>query len=428
MGMTITEKILAKHAGKKEVKPGDILDVQVDYLMANEVSGILAIEEFAKLGVDKVFDPKKIIIVPSHTTPAKDLRTAEVLKSLRVWCEKVGAEFIEVGRSGIEHVILPDRGLVAPGELIIGGDSHTCTYGALGCFSTGVGSTDVACAMATGGTWLRVPETIRLMYRGKLPPWVEGKDLILFTLGKIGMEEGNYRALEFTGEAISALPMYQRLTVCNMTIEGGGKNGIMNPDETTSAYVSDRVKRPYTVFKSDPDAHYLKTYEWDISNLEPQIAFPYTPDNVHPLSDIKDSPHVDQVVIGSCTNGRFEDLYTAAQVMKGRKVHPKTRMVVLPGSQEVYMDALKHGVVEIFAEAGASISPPTCGACFGGHMGIVAAGEVCVSTTNRNFRGRMGHRDAQVYLCNPAVAAATAVAGKIVHPKEVNGNGRTAFE
>jgi len=421
VGMTITEKILAKHAGKEKVAPGEIVDVQVDYVMGNEVSGILAIEEFAKIGVDKVFDQKKIIIVPSHTTPAKDIRTAEILKTLREWCRKMGVEFVEVGRSGIEHVILPERGLVAPGELIVGGDSHTCTYGALGCFSTGIGSTDLACTMATGKTWLRVPETIKFVYHGKLPKWVEGKDLILFTLGKIGMDGGTYKALEFTGEAIAGLPMHERLTVTNMTIEGGGKNGIMIPDAVTKAYVEQRVKRPYTIYNSDPDAKYAKVFEWDVSKLEPQIAFPYSPDNVHPISDIKENIKIDQVVIGSCTNGRYEDLNEAAQIIKGRTINPETRVVILPGSQEVYLQAVKTGVIEIFAEAGISVSPPTCGACFGGHMGIVASGEVCLSTTNRNFRGRMGHPEARVYLCNPAVAAASAVAGYIVHPKDVAG-------
>lgn len=417
--MTVTEKILAKHAGKDKVVPGEIIDASVDYCMGNEITGILAIQEFAKLGVENVFDPKKIIIVPSHTTPAKDIRTAEILKQLREFAEKFGVEFVEIGRVGIEHVILPERGLVAPGELIVGGDSHTCTYGALGCFSTGIGSTDLACTMATGRIWLRVPESIKFIYHGKLPKWVEGKDLILFTIGKIGMDGGTYKALEFTGEAIHHLPMHERLTVTNMTIEGGGKNGIMIPDNKTLAYVKERVHRPYTVYESDPDANYLKTYEWDVSKLEPQIAFPYTPDNVHPISDIKQTIRVDQVVIGSCTNGRFEDLENAACIMKGRKVHPKTRVIVLPGSQEVYIQAVKSGAIQIFAEAGVAVSPPTCGVCFGGHMGIVAGGEVCVSTTNRNFRGRMGHPEAQVYLCNPAVAAAAAIAGSLVHPDEV---------
>lgn len=418
-GMTITEKILAKHAERDSVRPGEILDVSVDYVMGNEISGILAIEEFPKLGVNHVFNPKKIIMVPSHTTPAKDVPTAMILKKLRNFCERTGIWFLEVGRSGIEHVVLPDQGLVAPGDLVIGGDSHTCTYGAVGCFSTGVGSTDLAVVMATGRIWLRAPETIKFVYQGKLPRWVEGKDLILFTLGKIGMDGGTYKAFEFTGEAIRSLPMHERFTVANMTIEGGGKNGIMIPDEKTIAFVRERVTRPYTLYSSDPDARYIQTLTWDVSHLEPQIAFPYTPDNVHPLSSIREDVHVDQIVIGSCTNGRFEDLHRAAGILKGKKVHPRSRLLILPGSQEVYLEAVKSGDVEILAAAGASIAPPTCGACFGGHMGVVAAGEVCLSTTNRNFRGRMGHPEALVYLCNPAVAAASAVAGRIAHPEEV---------
>lgn len=420
MGMTITEKILADHSDKKEVFPGELIFVKLDFLLANDITGPLAIKEFEKIGVDKVFDNEKIALVPDHSTPNKDIKSAMQSKMLREFAKKQGIKYYyEVGRVGIEHALLPEEGLVLPGDAIIGADSHTCTYGALGAFSTGVGSTDLAYAMATGEIWLKVPESIKFVYHGKLPQWVTGKDLILYTIGQIGVDGARYKAMEFTGEVIRNLPMSDRLTICNMAIEAGAKNGIIEPDEITLEYIRYRAKRNFKIYKSDEDARYKEVYEWDVTNLEPVVAFPHLPSNIKKISDIGKDIHIDQVYIGSCTNGRIEDLRLAAKILKGHKVHKDVRLIVTPATPNVYMQALKEGLIEIFLEAGASITPPSCGPCLGGHLGVLAEGERAVATTNRNFVGRMGHPKSEVYLSNPAVAAASAILGRIAAPWEV---------
>jgi 3-isopropylmalate/(R)-2-methylmalate dehydratase large subunit len=419
MGMTITEKILAIHAGKPAVTPGELIDVSLDLVLGNDITSPVAINEFHKIGVDKVFDPNKIALVPDHFTPNKDIKSAEQAKMMREFAHHYGIiNYFEVGEMGIEHCLLPEKGLVLPGELIIGADSHTCTYGALGAFSTGVGSTDMAAGMATGKAWLKVPESIRFVFSGKLPRWVGGKDLILFTIGKIGVDGALYQAMEFTGETITALSMEGRFTMANMAIEAGGKNGIFSVDEKTLEYVKNRSNRKYTVFNSDSDAKYTKVYEWDVSKLEPQVAFPHLPENAKPLSQCG-NVSIDQSIIGSCTNGRIEDLREAAFVLKCKKVNPNVRLIVIPGTQEIWRQAMHEGLFDIFLDAGAAISTPTCGPCLGGHMGILAKGERAIATTNRNFVGRMGHPESEVYLAGPAVAAASAIAGKIAGPEEV---------
>ncbi|ACK42470.1 MULTISPECIES: 3-isopropylmalate dehydratase large subunit [Dictyoglomus] len=420
MGMTITEKILADHSSKKEVFPGELIFVKLDFLLANDITGPLAIKEFEKIGVEKVFDNEKIALVPDHSTPNKDIKSAMQSKILREFAKKQGIKYYyEVGRVGIEHALLPEEGLVLPGDAIIGADSHTCTYGALGAFSTGVGSTDLAYAMATGEIWLKVPESIKFVYYGKLSQWVTGKDLILYTIGQIGVDGARYKAMEFTGEVIRNLSMSDRLTICNMAIEAGAKNGIIEPDEITLEYVRNRAKRNFKVYKSDEDAHYKEIYEWDVTNLEPIVAFPHLPSNIKKISDIGKDIYIDQVYIGSCTNGRIEDLRLAAKILKGHKVHKDVRLIVTPATPNVYMQALKEGLIEIFLEVGASITPPSCGPCLGGHLGVLAEGEKAVATTNRNFVGRMGHPKSEVYLSNPAVAAASAILGRIAAPWEV---------
>ncbi len=420
MGMTITEKILADHSGKKEVFPGELIFVKLDFLLANDITGPIAIKEFEKIGVEKVFDNEKIALVPDHSTPNKDIKSAMQTKMLREFAKKQGIKYYyEVGRVGIEHALLPEEGLVLPGDAIIGADSHTCTYGALGAFSTGVGSTDLAYAMATGEIWLKVPESIKFVYYGKLSQWVTGKDLILYTIGQIGVDGARYKAMEFTGEVIRNLPMSDRLTICNMAIEAGAKNGIIEPDEITLEYVKDRAKRNFKIYKSDEDAHYKEVYEWDVTNLEPIVAFPHLPSNIKKISEIGKDIYIDQVYIGSCTNGRIEDLRLAAKILKGHKVHKDVRLIVTPATPNVYMQALKEGLIEIFLEAGASITPPSCGPCLGGHLGVLAEEEKAVATTNRNFVGRMGHPKSEVYLSNPAVAAASAILGRIAAPWEV---------
>jgi 3-isopropylmalate/(R)-2-methylmalate dehydratase large subunit len=369
--------------------------------------------------VERVFDASKVVVVPDHFVPNKDIKAAEICQEVRRFAEAQAlTNYFEVGRMGIEHVLLPEQGLVAPGDLVVGADSHTCTYGALGAFATGMGSTDIAAAMATGRTWLKVPESIRFVYRGKLGPWVGGKDLILYTIGKIGVDGALYQAMEFTGPAIGELSMDGRFTMANMAIEAGGKAGLFPVDEKTLAYVSGRVKRPYQVFQSDPDAQYADVIDIDVSQIEPQVSFPHLPENARAAREAGNIP-IDQVVIGSCTNGRLGDLEVAAKILRGRKVHPKVRCIVIPGTQQVYLDALRQGLMEVFVEAGAVVSTPTCGPCLGGYMGILAGGERAVSTTNRNFRGRMGHFDSEVYLAGPAVAAASAVAGRVAAPEEV---------
>jgi 3-isopropylmalate/(R)-2-methylmalate dehydratase large subunit len=420
MGMTITEKILADHSEKKEVYPGELIFAKLDFILANDITGPLAIKEFEKIGAEKVFDSERIALIPDHSTPNKDIKSAMQSKMLRDFAKKHNIKYYyEVGRVGIEHALLPEEGLVLPGDCIIGADSHTCTYGALGAFSTGVGSTDFAYAMATGEIWFKVPESLKFVYYGKLPQWVTGKDLILQTIGYIGVDGARYKAMEFTGEVIRTLPMSDRLTICNMAIEAGAKNGIIEPDEITLEYVKGRAKRDYKFYKSDSDANYKEVYEWDVSKWEPVVAFPHLPSNVKPISSISKDIYIDQVYIGSCTNGRIEDLRIAANILKGHKVHPDVRLIVTPATPRIYMEALKEGLIEIFLDAGASITPPSCGPCLGGHLGVLAEGERAVATTNRNFVGRMGHPKSEVYLANPAVAAASAILGRIAAPWEV---------
>jgi 3-isopropylmalate/(R)-2-methylmalate dehydratase large subunit len=420
MGMTITEKIMAAHAGLDRVEPGQLIKAKLDIVLGNDITAPLAIEQFYKAGAKRVFDPEKVVLIPDHSTPNKDIKSAELTKIIRDFAKEQGLRYyFEVGRMGIEHALLPEQGIVVPGDAVIGADSHTCTYGALGAFATGVGSTDLAAAMITGEAWFKVPESMKFVYYGELGEWVTGKDLILHTIGDIGVDGALYRAMEFTGEAIESLSMDGRLTICNMAIEAGGKNGIIAPDEVTIRYVEGRAKRRYKIFWSDEDADYVEIREYDASKIEPQVAFPFKPENAKPISEVGNIP-IDQALIGSCTNGRLEDLRLAAKVLKGRKVHPYVRLIVIPATQQIYMDAIREGLVEIFVEAGGAVSTPTCGPCLGGHMGVLAKGERCISTTNRNFRGRMGHPESEVYLANPAVAAASAVLGRIGSPDELD--------
>jgi 3-isopropylmalate/(R)-2-methylmalate dehydratase large subunit len=418
MGMTITEKILAAHAGLEKVEPGQLINARIDLALGNDITAPLAIQEFKKLGLKRVFDPERVVLVPDHFTPAKDIKSAEQAKILRDFAREQGlAHYFEIGRMGIEHCLLPEAGLVGPGDLVIGADSHTCTYGALGAFATGVGSTDLAAAMATGELWFKVPETILFRYHGKLKPWVGGKDLILYTIGQIGVDGARYMAMEFTGEAIAELSMDGRFTMANMAIEAGAKNGIFPVDEKTIAYIQGRLQREYRIYQSDPDAGYAREIDIDVCRIEPQVALPHLPENARSVKEIGEIK-IDQVVIGSCTNGRLEDLRVAAQILKGQKVHPEVRLIVIPGTQKIYAEALAEGLINIFIEAGAAVSTPTCGPCLGGHMGILAKGERALATTNRNFVGRMGHPESEVYLAGPAVAAASAVKGRIAAPEE----------
>ncbi len=410
----------AAHSGLDRVSPGEFINVRVDLVLSNDITAPLAIKEFQRLGINKVFDPKKVIMIPDHFCPNKDILSAEQAKMMREFARKYSLLYSEVGRMGIEHVLLPEQGLVLPGEVVIGADSHTCTYGAVGAFATGMGSTDIAVAMATGEIWMKVPPTIKFVYSGKPGEWVGGKDLILYTIGNIGVDGALYSAMEFTGEAIDALPMDGRFTMSNMAIEAGGKAGIFRVDDKTQHYVKSRAKRPYHVYEPDKNAEYERVIEYDVSKLEPQVALPHLPSNVKPVSQVGDIK-IDQAVIGSCTNGRLEDLRLAAKVLKGRQVNPEVRCIVIPGSQQVYLDAMHEGLVEIFVKAGAVVSTPTCGPCLGGYMGVLAAGERCVSTTNRNFIGRMGSPQSEVYLANPAVAAASAITGKIASPADIAG-------
>ncbi|AEC52258.1 3-isopropylmalate dehydratase large subunit [Pyrococcus sp. NA2] len=421
MGMTIAEKILAAHSGREEVRPGDIVIAKLDFVFGNDVTMPLAIKKFRELGVNEVFDRERIAIVLDHFTPNKDIKAAEQCKFSREFAREMGIKwFFEGGNVGVEHCLLPELGLVLPGDLIIGADSHTCTYGALGAFATGVGSTDLAVAMATGEAWFRVPETIKFVYEGDLQPWVTSKDLILYTIGDIGVNGALYKVMEFSGEVIQKLSVEQRMTMTNMAIEAGAKTGIIEPDRKTIRYVKDRAKRRFKLYKSDEDAKYSKVIEYDVSKIEPQVAFPHLPENTVPISKAsKMNIKIDQVFIGSCTNGRLEDLKMAAEVLEGHEVAPWVRLIVIPCSPTVYWKAMKEGILEIFLEAGAVIGPPTCGPCLGGHMGVLASGERAVSTTNRNFVGRMGHPKSEVYLASPYVAAASAVLGRIASPEEV---------
>jgi len=417
--MTITEKILASHCGKKEVVPGELINAKVDLILANDITAPIAIKEFKKIGAKGVFDKDRVAFIPDHFAPQKDIKAAEQCKMLKDFSKEYNLGlYFEVGRMGIEHALLPEEGLVVPGDLIIGADSHTCTYGALGAFSTGVGSTDVAAAMAAGECWFKVPESMKFIYYGKLNKWVGGKDLILHTIGDIGVDGALYRAMEFEGETISSLPMYARLTMCNMAIEAGGKSGIIVPDKITMQYVKGRAKREYKFYTSDADARYIEVKEYDCSKIPLTVSCPHLPSNTKPAAELSEVT-IDQVVIGSCTNGRIEDLREAANIMKGKKVNPNVRMIVIPATQKVYLQAIKEGLIEIFINADAVVSTPTCGPCLGGHMGILAKGERAIATTNRNFVGRMGHPESKVYLSNPVVAAASAVLGRIATPEEV---------
>jgi 3-isopropylmalate/(R)-2-methylmalate dehydratase large subunit len=417
--MTITEKILAYHAGKDSVEPGDLIMAKLDLLLANDITAPLGIEEFRKAGAKNVFDKDKIALVADHFTPNKDIKSAEQVKMMRDFArEQKITHFYDVGQMGIEHALLPELGLVLPGDAILGADSHTCTYGAVGAFSTGSGSTDFAAAMITGEAWFKIPESMKFIFSGKLKKWVGGKDLILHTIGDVGVDGALYRAMEFTGETISNLSMDGRLTMCNMAIEAGGKCGIVPPDEITIAYVKQRANRNFTIYSSDPDAKYCDVREYDASKIEPQVALPFLPENTKGVSEVRNIT-IDQSVIGSCTNGRMEDLRIAAEILKGKKVHPYVRLIVIPGTQNIYLQAIREGLVEIFVEAGGIFSTPTCGPCLGGHMGVLANGEKCISTTNRNFRKRMGNDTSEVYLSGPAVAAASAILGRIGSPEEV---------
>ncbi|MGI5823339.1 MAG: 3-isopropylmalate dehydratase large subunit [Dethiobacteria bacterium] len=419
MEQTLAEKILARAAGKKEVSPGELINAQIDMALGNDLTAPVAIREFEKIGVEKVFDRARLALIPDHFVPNKDIQSAALAEILRRFARQQEiVHYYEVGRMGIEHALLPELGLTLPGELIVGADSHTCTYGALGAFATGVGSTDLAAVMATGELWFRVPPTIRIIFHGQLPRWLGGKDLILYTIGQLGVDGARYAALEFCGPVIEKLGMDARLTIANMAIEAGAKAGLIAPDEITFAYLEGRAQRPYTALYGDAGAPVAQEFNWDVSALEPQVALPSSPANTRPVSAVAGTA-VDQVVIGSCTNGRIDDLRQAAAILKGRRVHPRVRLIVIPATQVIYLQALQEGLLEIFIQAQAAVSTPTCGPCLGGHMGILAAGEVAVATTNRNFTGRMGHRESRVYLAGPAVAAAAAVAGEIIHPAAV---------
>ena len=456
-GQTLAEKLLAAHCGRKEVSVGEFINARVDLVLANDITAPLAIKEFQRLGVSRVFDPGKVVMVPDHFCPGKDIPSAEQAKLMKEFAKEQGLVYFEVGRMGIEHVLLPEQGLVLPGQVIVGADSHTCTYGALGAFATGMGSTDIAVAMATGEIWLKVPPTIKFVYHGKLPKWVGGKDLILYTIGDIGVDGALYSVMEFAGEAIDELDMDGRFTMANMTIEAGAKAGIFAVDDKTEEYLhhaaANRVssiiasQTPPVIARSEAvarhkvpkqtgardssfyseqapqsqsneDAYYARIVEYDVSQIEPQVAFPSLPSNTRPVSQVGEVK-LDQVVIGGCTNGRISDLRIAAKLIQGRKIHPDLRCIILPGSQQVYLEALREGLIEDFIKAGAVVSTPTCGPCLGGHMGVLAAGECCLSTTNRNFVGRMGSPESEVYLASPAVAAASAILGRIASPEEV---------
>lgn len=418
MGMTMTEKILAKHAGLPQVSAGDLLVSQVDLVLANDITGPPAITEFEKIG-RPVFDKNKIALVPDHFSPCKDIKSATMCKRMRDFARKHEiTNYFEVGRMGIEHALLPDNGLVAPGEIIIGADSHTCTYGALNALSTGMGQTDIGAAMASGTTWFKVPQAIKVNLTGTLPRFVKGKDIILTIIGMIGVDGARYQSLEFFGDGISQLSMADRFTICNMAIEAGAKNGIFPVDEQTESFLAQRVTRPWESVTADEDAVYAREITIELDKLTPVVAYPHLPENTHPATEGKDI-RIDQVVIGSCTNGRLEDLAQAAEIMQGRKVCDHVRMIIIPATQEIYKEAMRLGYIDTFIDAGAAVSTPTCGPCLGGYMGILAAGERAVSTTNRNFRGRMGHVDSEVYLASPYTAAASAVTGYITSPEEV---------
>lgn len=425
MGYTITEKILRAHTKKKAIKPGDFINAKIDFCLGNDITAPIAIDEFNKAGAKKVFDKTRIALIPDHFMPAKDMKSAAQGKALFEFAGKHGiTHYYEVGRMGVEHALLPELGLVLPGNLVIGADSHTCTYGALGAFSCGVGSTDLAAAFIKGECWLKVPETVKYVYYGKLKKWVSGKDLILHTIGDIGVDGAHYKAMEFCGETIRRLPMSDRFSMCNMAIEAGAKNGIIEPDAITEKYVNKAVKKnkpkrkSFTLYKSDKGVVYADVKEYDASKIEPQVSLPHLPSNTKPVHKVRNVT-IDQVVIGSCTNGRIEDLEIAARILKGRKARQGVRLIVIPATQAVYLEAVRRGFAKTFVQAGGLFSTPSCGPCLGGHLGVLAEGERSVATTNRNFVGRMGHPKSEVYLASPAVAAASAVRGRIAHPKEV---------
>lgn len=420
MGMTMTQKILADHANLDYVVPGQLINAKVDIVLGNDITTPVAIKEFRKIGIDKVFDVNKVVIVPDHFTPNKDIKSAEQVKFIREFVKEIGiVNFFDVGQMGVEHALLPEKGLVVPGEVVIGADSHTCTYGALGAFSTGIGSTDMAAAMATGEAWFKVPEAIKFVLKGKPGKWVSGKDIILHIIGMIGVDGALYKSMEFIGEGVSYLSMDDRFTIANMAIEAGAKNGIFPVDEKTIQYVKEHSAKPYKIYSADEDAEYAEVYEIDLSAVKPTVAFPHLPENTRTIDEVGDV-EIHQVVIGSCTNGRLEDLRIAAKVMKGRKVHPDVRCIIIPATQKIWKQAMNEGLFDIFIDAGAVVSTPTCGPCLGGHMGILAEGERAVATTNRNFVGRMGHPGSEVYLASPAIAAASAIAGRIASPDQLD--------
>ncbi len=419
MGKTIAEKIIQLHCKKEDIKIGDLIEAKVDFAFANDITGPLAIQVFKQIGVKKIFDKNKVTFIPDHFTPNKDIKSAEQSKIIREFSrEQALTHYFEIGQCGIEHALLPEKGLALPGQLIVGADSHTPTSGALGALAVGVGSTDLGAVLATGEIWLKVPETIKFIYNGKLNKWVGGKDLILYTIAQIGVNGANYRFMEFGGETIKKLSMDNRFTICNMAIEAGGKGGIIEADDITLEYLKNKTDKEFQLLKSDPDARFEKIIEYNVGNIEPQVAFPHLPENGRAISDVGEV-RIDQSVIGSCTNGRIEDLRIAAQVLKNKKVDRRVRLIIIPATQQIYLDAMEEGLLKIFVESGAVISPPTCGPCLGGHMGVLAKGEKAISTTNRNFVGRMGHPESEVYLSNPAIAAASAITGKISSPEEV---------
>lgn len=419
MGMTMTQKILAAHSGLSQVKAGQLIEADLDLVLGNDITAPVAIHEMKKMNKQTVFDKDKIALVMDHFIPNKDIKSAENCKCCREFaCKHEISNYFDVGDMGIEHALLPEKGLVVAGDVVIGADSHTCTYGALGVFSTGVGSTDMAAGMVTGKAWFKVPSAIRFELVGTLSKWVSGKDVILHIIGMIGVDGALYKSMEFTGEGVKNLSMDDRFTICNMAIEAGGKNGIFPVDDLAAAYMKDHSKREFTRYNADSDAEYDKVYTIDLSKLKPTVAFPHLPENTKEIGTFEEVT-IDQAVIGSCTNGRIDDIRIAAEIMKGRKVAKGVRCIIIPATQAIYLQAMREGLLEIFIEAGAVVSTPTCGPCLGGYMGILAAGERCISTTNRNFVGRMGHVDSEVYLASPAIAAASAITGKIVSPSEL---------
>lgn len=424
MGMTMTQKILADHAGVKEVHAGELIEANVDIVMANDITGPMALPIFKKMA-DKVFDKNKVVLVPDHFTPNKDIKSAENSKAIREFSREQGlTHHMEQGKCGVEHAILPESGIVVAGDAVIGADSHTCTYGAIGAFSTGVGTTDIATGMATGQLWFKVPSAIKFNLHGKLPKYVSGKDVILHIIGRIGVDGALYKSMEFTGEGVKELSMADRFTICNMAIEAGAKNGIFHVDEAAIEYLDKHAKREYKIYEADKDAEYEEVVDVDLSAIRPTVAFPHLPGNAKTVDEIEamDKIYIDQVVIGSCTNGRMEDLRKAAAILKGKKVADNVRVMVVPATQKIYLQCILEGILETFVEAGCTVNTPSCGPCMGGHMGVLAKGEKCVSTTNRNFVGRMGDVESLIYLASPETAAASAIAGYIANPEKFGGN------